>query len=171
MRSIDVFIQKYASDIKLEGIDQKSRRKEIESVIKKIRKHKVIKDLFEKYKIDSDEIKYIPICFANIDVSARTDHGCIYLNNKLKPDEIDHYLVHEIVHWAQQTTGDKPTQGANDGNYLDNKYEIEGFQNQVEYIADVHDKNVAEDYVEQVVNHHNVENKDDKKEELMEAIT
>ena len=27
---------------------------------------------------------YIPVCFDDIDVSARTDHGIIYLNRKLR---------------------------------------------------------------------------------------
>ena len=154
------------------GIDHKKLKNLINKSIDEIKDHDVIIDLFEKYDVDIDEIHNIPICFAKIDVSARTDHGCIYLNIKLKPSEIDHYLVHEIGHWLQQTTGNKPTQGANDGSYLDNKYEIEGFQNQVEYIADTRSEKQAEEYVEDLLDHHNVnEKRDDKKEELMEAVS
>lgn len=157
--------------INLAGINQKEKRKLIESCIDKIKEHDVIIDLFDEYGIDLDEIHYIPICFADLDVSARTDKGCIYLNRTIDKNEIDHYLVHEICHWAQQTTGNKPTQGANDGDYLENKYEIEGFQNQVEYIADTRSDDDAEEYVDQVLDHHDVDSgREDKKDELMESI-
>src|SRR5690606_38189958 len=164
------------SNIETTGIDQKKYRKLINMAINSITNNNVVKNLFNDYNLDIDEIKTIPICFANIDVSARTDHGCIYLNINLINDNfsinnIKHYLVHEIVHWAQQTTGTKTTRGAEDGEYLENEYEIEGFQNQVEFISDTQDKDSAEEYVEQVLDHHEVrEGRQDKKEELMDAI-
>jgi len=164
-------------DIETVGIDQKKYRELICKAVSSIKKHHVIKDLFKEYNLDLDEIEIIPICFADIDVSARTDHGCIYLNIKLVEDgfyvdKIDHYLVHEIVHWAQQTTGTSPTKGAEDGEYLENEYEIEGFQNQVEFMADTQDEKAAEEYVEQVLDHHNMDGQkaEDKKEELMDCI-
>jgi hypothetical protein len=163
-----------AGDIKTTGIDQKKLRKIISDAINDIRDHDVVKEMFEDHDVKISEIDTIPVCFADIDVSARTDHGCIYLNVSLLDDidSIKHYLVHEITHWAQQTTGSKPTKGAEDGEYLENEFEIEGFQNQVEYMADVADEETAEEYVEQVIEHHDYEGSkaDDKKEELMESV-
>jgi len=164
-----------ATDIITTGIDQKKLRPIINRVKEKIKKHPVVIDLFKEYDIDISEIDMIPVCFADISVSARTDHAVIYLNISLldTPEEIDHYLTHEIVHFLQQTTGDKPTKGADDGDYLENEYEIEGFQKQVEYMADTRDEDTAEDYVDQVLDHHEVDNKKErkeKKEELLELI-
>lgn len=163
-----------ADGVKTTGIDQKKLRPEIDKIRKKIKKHPVVKKMFDEHDVDISEIDLLPMCFADLDVSARTDHGIIYFNIKLLEDgfdDDDHYAVHEITHVLQQTTGNKPTQGSADGDYLDNKYEVEGFQNQVEYMADVKDKDTAEKYVEQVLDHHSVdEGREDKKEELMDAV-
>ena len=165
------------NDIDIKDIDHKKYHPLIQKAIDEIKDHHVVEDFFDKYDIDIDQIDDIPICFANIDVSARTDHGCIYLNIDLVKDDPDveniaHYLVHEILHWAQQTTGTKPTKSSDEGDYLDNEHEVEAFQNQVEYIADVDGKQEAEDYVEQVVDHHDLKGKkrNKKKDELMDAI-
>lgn len=166
-----------ADDIKTTGIPQKELRAKIEKVRDKIRNHDVVKDMFEEHDVDISEIDLIPMCFADIDVSARTDHGIIYFNTSLLDsedafDDDDHYMTHEITHFLQQTTGNKPTKGAEDGEYLDNEYEIEGFQNQLEYIADTQGDKEAEDYVAQVLEHHEYSGAkaDDKREELMDAV-
>ena len=124
--------------------------------------------MFKDYDIDIDELDLFPICFADIDVSAKTDHGIIYLNRSHLEDDDpiekdDHYLVHELTHVLQQTCGDKPTKGANDGDYLANKYEQEGFQNQSEYIADTRSPEKAEDYIDHVIDYHEVPDKDVEK--------
>ena len=72
------------------------------------------------------------------------------------------FLVHELTHVLQQTCGDKPTKGANDGDYLANKYEQEGFQNQSEYIADTRSPDKAEDYIDHVLDYHDVDDKKSK---------
>lgn len=166
-----------AEDIKTTGIPQKKLRQKINKVREIIKDHDVVKDMFEDHGVDISEIDLIPMCFAEIDVSARTDHGIIYFNISLLDsedgfDDDDHYMVHEITHFLQQTTGSKPTKGAEDGEYLENEFEIEGFQNQVEYMADVADENTAEEYVEQVLDHHEYDGAkaEDKKDELMATI-
>jgi len=118
-------------------MDNKESLQLINKVKNNIKNNDVMKKVFKKYKIDIKELDFIPICFSDLDVSARTAHGVIFLNNNLldnvsgkdMEDAIDHYLVHEIVHWAQQTTGTKATKGADSGDYLENEEEIEGFQN------------------------------------------
>lgn len=159
-------------------MDNKESLQLINKTKESIKDSDVIKNVFKKYKVDVSELEFIPICFSDLEVSARTAHGVIFINNNLldnvsKEDReaaIDHYLVHEIVHWVQQTTGTRPTKGADSGDYLENEEEIEGFQNQSEFLADTRDEKAAEKYIDQVLDHHEVhddEARDSKKEELL----
>jgi len=149
-------------------------------LLKKMRAHLkndgVVREMFDKYGVDIEEIDLIPMCFGNLDVSAKTDHGVIIFNYKLLCDgdffEDFSYGVHEMTHWLQQTTGDKPTQSADDGSYLDNPFEQEGFQNQIQYIADTFGDTEAEDYVDDLLDYHDIGNEEleDKKETLMAKV-
>ena len=155
--------------------------KSLNRMIKKMREFlktdEVTKKMFHEYGVDIEEIDLIPMMFGNIDVSAKTDHGVIIFNYRLLTDgdffKDFSYGVHEMTHWLQQTTGDKPTQSADDGSYLDNPYEQEGFQNQVEYIANQFGEGEAENYVDDLLEHHEIDNKkefEDKKEVLMSKV-
>lgn len=142
-----------------------------------LKKDKVMISVFNEYDLDIDEIDYIPIYFKDLDVSAKCDHAIIYLNWKLLKDGFDtkdlSYLIHEVTHYCQQTTGDKPTKSSDDGEYLKNPYEQEGFQNQVEYIADHFGDDEAEDYVDHLLEHHEVddgEKRDELEDVLLEKI-
>lgn len=150
-------------------------------MIKKLRAYlktdEVVLKMFKEYEVDIAEIDFIPMKFGNLDVSAKTDHGVIIYSYKLLTDgdffKDFSYGVHEMTHWLQQTTGNKPTQSSDDGNYLDNPFEQEGFQNQVEYIADHFGEGEAEGYVDNLLEHHEVEDKkekEDKKETLMAKV-
>jgi hypothetical protein len=150
--------------------------KTLNRLIKKLREFlkqdPVVQDMFKEYKIDIDEIDYIPMKFGKIDVSAKTDHGVIIYNYKLLTDgdffRDFSYGVHEMTHWLQQTSGDKPTQSSDDGDYLENPFEKEGFQNQIEYIAEQFGENEAEDYVDHLLDHHDVD--DNKKRNKLEDV-
>jgi len=150
--------------------------KTLNRLIKKLRvylkKDPVVQDMFKEYGVDLDEIDYIPMKFGKIDVSAKTDHGVIIYNYKLLTDgdffKDFSYGVHEMTHWLQQTTGDKPTQSSDDGDYLENPFEQEGFQNQVEYIAEQFGDDEAEEYVDRLLEHHEVD--DDKKRDKLEDV-
>jgi hypothetical protein len=155
--------------------------KSLNRMIKKMREYlkqnEVVRKMFEEYDVDIEEIDYIPMMFGNLDVSAKTDHGVIIYNYKLLTDgdffKDFSYGVHEMTHWLQQTTGTKATKSSDDGDYLDNPYEQEGFQNQVEYIADQFGDEEAEQYVDDLLEHHEVEDKgefEDKKETLMAKV-
>jgi hypothetical protein len=137
-----------------------------------IKKTDTIKDLFKEYDIDLKEIDLIPVCFADVEVSARTEHAIIYLNYKLleTPEKIKEYLVHEITHYLQQTCGDKPTMGSTDDSYLDNPYEAEGFQNQTKFISETKSDDAAEDYIDNVLDHHEVPKSErtEKKKKLLD---
>lgn len=150
-------------------------------MIKKMREYlkqnQVVQDMFKEYKVDIAEIDFIPMMFGNLDVSAKTDHGIIIYNYKLLTDgdffKDFSYGVHEMTHWLQQTTGEKATKSSDDGSYLDNPYEQEGFQNQVEYIAKQFGEGEAEQYVDDLLEHHEVDSKkeiEEKKETLMNKV-
>jgi hypothetical protein len=146
-------------------IPKKQLLDKINELKAKIKEHPVVIKMFKEYNVDIDDIDLIPICFADLDVSARTDHGSIFLNYKLLEDGInddDHYITHEITHWLQQTTNDGPTQGSAEGDYLENPYEIDAFQNQTEYIADEYGEDQAESYIEKVLDHHEVDDEDER---------
>ena len=156
-----------SEEVKTQGVNNRKLRPLIEKVRNRIRNHPVVIKLFEDHGLDPDEIDLVPMCFADLDVSARTDHGVIYFNTKLLEDGDfegdDHYMVHELTHWAQQTTGSKPTKGSDDASYLDNPAEKEGFQNQSEYIAETQGEDEAEEYINQVMDHHDVKGKEREK--------
>lgn len=140
---------------------------------KELKKDKVMQSLFKKYNIDIDEIDYIPTFFKKLNVSAKTDHAIVWLNYSLLLDgyfdkKDFSYLIHEYTHWLQQTTGTGPTQSSDYGGYLDNPYEQEGFTNQVKYIANHEGEEEAENYVDNLLEHHDV--KDKKEKDELEAI-
>jgi hypothetical protein len=149
----------------------------IKKMKKKLKEDEVMRKIFQEYETDINELDFYPMKFGNLDVSAKTDHGIIIFNYKLLCDgdfEKDYsYAIHEVTHVLQQTTGNKPTQGADDGSYLDNPHEKEGFQNQVEYIANDLGEEAAEDYVDNLLEYHDIEdNKEfkNKKETLMSKV-
>lgn len=162
------------------SVARKLPYKSLSRMIKKMRNYlknnEVVQKMFQEYEVDLDEIDFIPMMFGNIDVSAKTDHGVIIFNYKLLCDgdffEDFSYGVHEITHWLQQTTGTKPTQSSDDGDYLHNEFEQEGFTNQVEYIGDQFGDDKAEQYVDDLLEHHDKDGKegDKLKDILMEKV-
>lgn len=141
-----------------------------------LKSDEVMKRTCEEYGQPVEIIDLIPTAFKDLDVSAKTDHGIVYLNYKLLEDgdffKDYSYLIHEYTHFLQQCFRNKPTQSADDGSYLDNPFEQEGFKNQVEYIANEFGEQEASNYVDDLLDHHNIEGneKDKKKEILMEQI-
>jgi hypothetical protein len=145
----------------------------IEKVRARVKKSTVLKDMFEEYNVDLEEFDYIPMAFADLDVSARTDHGCIYFSYKLLEDgsfdSNDHYILHETNHFLQQCAKSKPTEGSNDDDYLDDPDEKEAFKAQTEFLEDTRGEDVAENYVDQLLDHHDVDGNErkERKDELL----
>lgn len=142
-----------------------------------LKKNSVLKRVFKENEVDMDFLDLIPMKFGTIDVVATTSHGVITLNYKLLQDgdflKDYGYLIHEISHYLQQCFRNKPTQGAEDGDYLENPDEQEGFQNQILYISEEFGEDQAENYVDDLLEHHDVDNKKekkDKKDVLMSKI-
>jgi hypothetical protein len=143
-------------------IDNGKRLSEIEEAKKSVRESEAFVDLCKKHDIDPNYIYYIPVCFSDLDVSARTDNGIIYLNSKLisKIKDIEHYLMHESAHWIQQCFGDGPTEPSDEDDYLSDPNEVESFRYQSEFIAETEGEDEAEDYINQVLDHHEVDGKE-----------
>ncbi len=137
-----------------------------------LKKDGIMQEAFKEYDVDIEELDYVPIYFKDLDVSAKTDHGIIYLNYSLLTDgdffEDYSYLIHETTHWLQQTASKKPTQSSEDGEYLDNKFEQESFKNQVQYIAEQFSQTKAENYVDDLLEFHDIDS--EKKRDELEAI-
>ncbi len=143
---------------------------------KSLKKDPVLIKVFKEHDVDLDFLDLIPIKFGDIKVSATTQRGVITLNYKLLCDgnflKDYGYLIHEITHYLQQCFRNKPTQGAEEGDYLENPDEQEGFKYQIQYIAKEFGENRADDYVENLLDHHEVEDKkdrEDKKDVLMSS--
>ncbi len=145
----------------------------LRKALEKVKKSDVVADMCKEYGVDLDYLDLIPMAFADLDVSARTEKGCIYFNIALLENgfgDDDHYMAHEIVHHFQQCFGDGPTKGSRDSEeYLDNEFEQEGFQAQTEYLSETRGDGVAEEYVEQVLDHHDVdgEDRDERRKDLL----
>lgn len=142
-----------------------------------LKNDEVMKEMCKKNGVDVDFIDLIPMTFGDLDVSARTDKGIITLNyNLLKDDDFYKdlgYIIHECEHYFQQCFGDGPTKGSSDGEYLDNKFEQSAFKKQVEFMANEYGKQEAEDYVDHLLDHHEItdkEEKEDKKDILMSRV-
>lgn len=147
--------------------NEKQNKKElIDKIREDLKTHPVVIDMFDKHDVDIEYIDLMPMKFGDIDVSARTDQGVITFSNNLLYDgfdDDDHYIVHEVTHVLQQCFGDKATTGSTDGeDYLNNKYEQEAFQFQTDFIEEEYGEEAKEQYVEKVLDHHDIK-KEDKK--------
>lgn len=154
---------------KIKKIPVKMLKRMIDKARKHIKKDKIWEELCKEYDQDIDIIDVIPIYFGDIDVSATTNHGIITLNYSLLCDgdflKDYSYIIHEATHYLQQTCGKKATESSDNDNYLNNENEQEGFQNQVEYIAKHQGDDKAEKYVDDLLDHHDVEEKEKPKME------
>lgn len=146
----------------------------IQEAKNKLKNSNTYKDLCDKFGLDYGIIDLIPVACIDLDVSGRTENGCIYINKKYADnlDQFAGYLTHEYSHCLEQLFG-TGTYGSNDADdYLDNPFEIDAFKNQVEFIDENKGKEEAENYVEKVLDHHNVEDRErvEKKKQLMDKV-
>jgi len=139
-------------------------------------KDPVMLEVFSKYDVPIEDLKEIPICFADLDVSARTKHGIIFINYKLLCDGDFYkdysYLIHEITHQLQQTTSDEALPSSDGEDYLDSPQEIEGFRNQIQWISEEFGSGEADKYLDRMLDYHELEGteKNNKKEQLSAKV-
>ena len=153
--------------IKKTGSKNISVKKNI-SLVKKIKeyvkKDEECRDLFKKYNKEIDLIDYISLSFDNnMEGSAKTVNGRVYLNSKLakKPFVIImRYVVHELVHVFQHMKGIKSKK---EKNYLDIKEEEEAFAEKIKFDAEKRGEDKAEEYVEDLLEYHKYPKKEREK--------
>ncbi len=154
-------------------ISTKSQLKLINRIKSLLHKDDTFQQMCEEYDLSTSIIDNIPIMFAPLDVSARTQSGVMTLNKKLldgKIGDIAMYIIHEARHYLDQCYGDTATTGSDYGDYLENPFEHSAFQTQIQFIDDQFGSQEANDYTEQLLDHHDKAGKERKelKEELME---
>lgn len=129
---------------------------------------------FKEYNVPLDHINKVHIEFCDLDVSAKTKDKKIYLNNKMLDDDSKvkdpaNYLVHELIHYLQQSTGqvDKKKMKKD---YLDRPTEQEAFKAQIDYKKREESEEEAEEYIEGLLDHHKLKGKErkKKKEQLLD---
>jgi hypothetical protein len=146
----------------------------IQRLKNELKKDDVMQKICDDFDADIEDIDLIPVRFAPIDTSAKTDAGIVTLNSDLLTkeslDKVLSLMLHEFYHYFSQC--DEPTQSADDGDYLSNKDEVEAFQHQIQYLDENAGESAAEEYVEQVLDHHDEEGKerDRKKTKLMKLV-
>jgi hypothetical protein len=156
---------------------REERSKEyLEKIVEKLKADlKDEKEYLEKCKkynedpktfIDSFEITFEPL-----DVSAKTINGHIKLNEKLLDSpwkDKMRYVVHEVIHVMQQEAG-KVDGKTDKEDYLDDPNEQEAFKAQISYMEKKEPPEKIQEYIEELLDHHNIEGKEreEKKEELM----
>jgi len=154
------------------GLEEKAR-KDIKHIKDALKKEPIVIKEFKKYNRDIDEIDDVSIMFdPNLDVSAKTVNGEIFLNAKMLEENWEdyfHYAVHEITHYLQHTSG-KCNGGGEDENYLDNDSEVEAFQNQLKYREKTEPKEEVEQYVKDLFDKHHIpkQKRPEKRRELLD---
>lgn len=155
--------------------DKKNQNALIDTIKQMLHKDPTIQRVFKKYKVDPDDLKDMPIEFKKMNVSAKTKDGKVYINSGLLDDgdfhDDIHYIVHEAVHWLQQTSGKSNNKGKKDRDYLDLPGEIEAFHYQYEFMKDYYGKDDAETYLEELLDFHEYEGADrkEKKKEILDG--
>lgn len=140
----------------------------------KVKKDPTIIEKFEEYGVPIDEVDHVHVEFSDLPVSAKTKNMKIYLNvAMLSPDsdikDPTAYLIHEMVHFLQQKTGNTEGHNAVD-EYLDKPTEVESFQAQVDYKKRNEGEEESKEYVEDLLDYHKYKGKKrkEKKKELMD---
>lgn len=160
------------ADLNLKELKHKNLLPLINKAKDYIKSTDTLKKLFDKYDLDIDYVDHIPVVFSDIDTSAKTEGGIIYLSFKLLEDKDFYkdysYLAHEITHFIQQCFSDEATE-CGDEHYLDNEFEVEGFQNQVEFLKEEFGEEEAEKYTDGLLEYHDYKEskKNKKKKELL----
>lgn len=151
---------------------QEKAKNDLKNIRKALKKEPVVIDMFKKSKRDINEIDDVKITFDNnLDVSAKTVNGDIFLNAEmLKDDWKDyfHYAIHELSHFIDHTSG-KCAPKNKDEDYLDNPSEISAFKNQLKYRKKTEPKDDVNEYVEELFDKHDLPEKErsKKKKQLL----
>tara|TARA_Y100001938_G_C8070752_1_gene422910 strand:+ start:728 stop:1237 length:510 start_codon:yes stop_codon:yes gene_type:complete len=150
-------------------------------LLSKVRKallnDKVAKKICREKDVGNWFLEGVPISFDRIKPSAKTVDSKIILNEKLAEKSFEiimRYVIHELTHAIQHADkyGNKK-QDKRNKEYLDRGSEIEAFQYQVEFDSNKRGKEKAEEYVEELLEYHDLsgDDKADKRVELLSGVS
>ena len=151
-----------------------SRYMDEESLIHQLRyiakKDPAVIDKFKEYGVSLNDIDQIHIEFCELDVSAKTKDKKIYLNRTMLNNFKDiekpaHYLVHELVHYLQQKTGNSIKEQFVCEEYLDKPSEEEAFKAQIDFQKRNESPEEAAEYVDELLDYHDIKGKKRKQKE------
>lgn len=130
---------------------------------------------FKEYGVPLDDIDTVSIVFCDLDVSAKTKDKKIYINKAMLDKDSPvgdptHYLIHELVHYLQQKTGENLNPIDKNEDYLDKDTEEEAFKTQIDFKKRTEGDEEAETYVEKLLDHHGLDGSDrkEKKKDLLD---
>ena len=154
----------------------KRAEKDTKAIIKQMRevakKDPKLKKKFKEYGVDINDIDNVHIEFCPLEVSAKTKHMRIYLNDKMLDKmefkEICSYAIHELIHYLQQKTHNVHKNDMNK-DYLDLETEEEAFKTQIDFKKRNEGKEEAEEYTNDLLDHHDYkgQKRKEKKKELI----
>jgi len=154
------------------GINKKSIVRKIKTEIKE---EKAYKKVCREKGRPLDAVDKVNINFVELDVSARTVNKQIDLNKQLLEGpfkDIMRYVIHEVAHVFQQENGEVNEGSADKSgdDYLDDDNEEEAFGFQIDYMKDHCADSEINEYLEQLLDHHKIFNKKDRKEKIKDLI-
>jgi predicted RND superfamily exporter protein len=146
----------------------------IQVMKERAKKDPIVIKMFKEYGEPIEDIDKVEVSFVPLDVSAKTKNKKIYINESMLNDDSDvkdptHYLVHELTHYLQQTTG--KTHGHKEvSDYLDKPTEEEAFKAQIDFKKRNESPEEAEKYTEDLLDHHDLSGRErqKKKEKLLD---
>lgn len=148
------------------------REEYIRSMKERVKKDPAVIKKFHEYNVPIDDIYKVEVCFAPLDVSAKTKDMKIYINESMLDDDSEvkdptAYLVHELTHYLQQRTG--KTKGHQMvSEYMDKPTEQEAFKIQIDFKKRNEGKEEAKKYKEDLLDHHKLKGK--KRKEIEKKI-
>lgn len=145
---------------------QKENREQRAQALKSaIKKEDEYLEKCEEYGENLNFANKINIYFdPNLDVSAKTVNGEIFLNDKLydKPWDVQmRYVIHEMTHCLQQKNG-KVNGKVDKDRYLDDENEQEAFSAQISYMCEHDSAEEVQEYIENLLTHHDIKGKERK---------
>jgi hypothetical protein len=156
---------------RIKKIANNKLNKRIQKLKDIVKKEKEYIDKCKEYNKSINFIDDVNISFdPELDVSAKTVNGEIFLNKKLYNRPIEdqvRYALHELVHCLQQEAGLVDSKKTDD--YLDDENEIEAFNVQINYMKNYESPEEIQEYLEGLFNRHELpeEERQEKTKELV----
>lgn len=140
--------------------EQRAKENRIKELKNLVKEDKVYLEKCKKYNESPSFVDGVDASFSSdIDVSAKTVNGKVFLNDKLFDEDIEkqaRYLLHETIHCMQQKAG-KVSGKVDKEDYLDDPNEQEAFKAQIKFQCEHEDAEEIQEYIETLLDHHGKE--------------